>query len=38
MIGKPAMKTTDEKGNDHFKGHALESRENCPYSFEAVKI
>ena len=24
-MGKPAMKTTDEKGNDHFKGHALES-------------
>ena len=21
-MGKPAMKTTDEKGNDHFKGHA----------------
>ena len=36
-MGKPAMKTTDEKGNDHFKGRSGK-RENCPYSFEAVKI
>lgn len=26
-MGKPAMKTTDEKGRDHFKGHALVSEE-----------
>ena len=26
-MGKPAMKTTDEKGQDHFKGHALVSEE-----------
>ena len=26
-MGKPAMKTTDEKGVDHFKGHALVSEE-----------
>ena len=25
-MGKPAMKTTDEKGNDHFKGHAQKAR------------
>ena len=26
-MGKPEMKTTDEKGRDHFKGHALVSEE-----------
>ncbi|MBC5689893.1 CCA tRNA nucleotidyltransferase [Mediterraneibacter sp. NSJ-55] len=26
-MGKPSMKTTDEKGVDHFKGHALVSEE-----------
>lgn len=26
-MGKPAMKTTDENGRDHFKGHALVSEE-----------
>ena len=26
-MGKPSMKTTDEKGRDHFKGHALVSEE-----------
>ncbi len=26
-MGKPAMKTTDESGRDHFKGHALVSEE-----------
>lgn len=26
-MGKPSMKTTDEKGIDHFKGHALVSEE-----------
>ena len=26
-MGKPAMRTTDEKGRDHFKGHALVSEE-----------
>lgn len=26
-MGKPVMKTTDEKGRDHFKGHALVSEE-----------
>ena len=26
-MGKPHMKTTDEKGRDHFKGHALVSEE-----------
>lgn len=26
-MGKPAMKTTDEKGRNHFKGHALVSEE-----------
>lgn len=26
-MGKPYMKTTDEKGRDHFKGHALISEE-----------
>ncbi len=24
-MGKPARKTTDENGRDHFKGHALVS-------------
>lgn len=26
-MGKPAMKTTDENGRDHFKGHAIVSEE-----------
>lgn len=26
-MGKPAMKTTDESGRDHFKGHAIVSEE-----------
>ncbi len=33
-IGKPQMKTTDEKGRDHFKGHASVSSE---IAFEILK-
>lgn len=33
-IGKPAKKTTDEKGIDHFKGHALVSAD---MAFEILK-
>ncbi len=33
-IAKPQMKTTDEKGQDHFKGHAAVS---CDIAFEILK-
>ena len=37
-MGKPAMKTTDEEGRDHFKGHALVSEENARKIMRRLKF
>ena len=37
-IGKPAMKTTDENGRDHFKGHAIASEQIAKTVMKRLKF
>ena len=37
-MGKPVMKTTDEKGRDHFKGHAIASEQIAKTVMKRLKF